>query len=145
VAIPGYQFIKKMRQIISIRYVSMRMAINFIKNTRIGTLKIMHLFREGQLLRRLLIGIISGTGSHEPRTWDTASSHAQLLRHCFNILPGCTARFKGAVSLRAIWVSKIPTLMGHLRILILSVVIAISVYAFYMQFYCHQVTSHYQR
>jgi hypothetical protein len=35
--------------------------------------------------------------------------------------------------------------MGHLRILILSVVIAISVYAFYMQFYCHQITSRYQR
>jgi hypothetical protein len=35
--------------------------------------------------------------------------------------------------------------MGHLRILILSVIIAISVYAFYMQFYCHQVTSRYQR
>jgi hypothetical protein len=36
--------------------------------------------------------------------------------------------------------------IGHLRILlILSVVIAISVYAFYIQFYYYQVTSRYQR
>jgi hypothetical protein len=33
--------------------------------------------------------------------------------------------------------------MGHLRILILSVVIVISVYAFYMQFYCYQVILYY--
>jgi hypothetical protein len=46
----------------------MRMAINFIKNTRIGILKIMHPFGGEQLLRRLLIRIISGIGSHELRT-----------------------------------------------------------------------------
>jgi hypothetical protein len=68
VAILGCQFIRKMRQAISIRYANMRIAINFIKNTRIGTLRIMHLFRKGQLLKRLLIGIISGTSSHELRT-----------------------------------------------------------------------------
>jgi hypothetical protein len=68
VVILDYQFIKEMRQAISIRYVSMRIAINFIKNTRIGTLRIMHPFGGGQLLGRLLIGIISGTGSHELRT-----------------------------------------------------------------------------
>jgi hypothetical protein len=67
-AISGCQFIREMRQIINIRYASMRMAINFIKNTRIGTLRIMYLFKGGQLLRRLLIGIISGTNSHESRT-----------------------------------------------------------------------------
>jgi hypothetical protein len=27
----------------------------------------------------------------------------------------------------------------------LMIIIAISVYAFYMQFYCHQITSRYQR
>jgi hypothetical protein len=68
VAIPGCQFIREMRQVISIRYASMRMAIDFIKNIRIGTLRTMHPFGEGQLLGRLLIGIISGTGSHESRT-----------------------------------------------------------------------------
>jgi hypothetical protein len=68
VAISGYQFIKEMRQAISIRYASMRIAINFIKNTRIGILRIMHPFGGGQLLRRLPIRIISGTDSHESRT-----------------------------------------------------------------------------
>jgi hypothetical protein len=43
------------------------MAIDFIENTRISTLKIMYPFKGGQLLGRLLIGIISGTGSHELR------------------------------------------------------------------------------
>jgi hypothetical protein len=70
----------------------MRMAINFIKNIRIGTLKIMHSFKRGQLLGRLLIGIISGTNSHEPRTWDIVLSHAQSLRHCLNILPALKAQ-----------------------------------------------------
>jgi hypothetical protein len=65
----------------------MRMAIDFIENTRIGTLRIMHPFGRGQLLGRLLIGIISGTGSHELRTWDTAFSHAQSLKYCFDALP----------------------------------------------------------
>ena len=74
-AILGCQFIKKMRQAISIRYVSMRIAINFIKNTRIGILRIMYLFGEGQLLGRLLIGIILEIGSHELRTWDIVLSH----------------------------------------------------------------------
>jgi hypothetical protein len=54
----------------------MRMAINFIKNTRIDILRTMHPFGGGQLLGRLLIGIISRTGSHELRTWDIALSHA---------------------------------------------------------------------
>jgi hypothetical protein len=75
-AIPGCQFIKKIKQAISIRYASMRMAINFIKNTRISTLRIMHPFERGQLLGRLLIGIISGTGSHESRTRGITLSHA---------------------------------------------------------------------
>jgi hypothetical protein len=66
-AIPGCQFIRKIRQAINIRYASIRIAINFIKNTRISILKIMHPFRGGQLLRRLLIGIISGTDSHKSR------------------------------------------------------------------------------
>jgi hypothetical protein len=68
VAIPDCQFIREIRQAISIRYASIRMIIDFIKNTRIGTLRIMHPFRGGQLLGRLLIGITSGTGSHESRT-----------------------------------------------------------------------------
>jgi hypothetical protein len=68
VVIPDYQFIREMRQAINIRYVSMRITINFIKNTRIGTLRIMYPFRGGQLLGRLLIKIISGTNSHESRT-----------------------------------------------------------------------------
>jgi hypothetical protein len=76
VAISDCQFIKEMRQAINIRYASMRITINFIKNTRIGTLRTMYFFERGQLLGRLLIGIISGTGSHESRTWDTALSHA---------------------------------------------------------------------
>jgi hypothetical protein len=67
VAILGCQFIKKMRQAISIRYASIRIIINFIKNTRIGILRIMHPFRGGQLLGRLLIEIISRTNSHELR------------------------------------------------------------------------------
>jgi hypothetical protein len=67
VAISGCQFIKKIRQAISIRYVSIRMAINFIENIRIGTLRIMHPFKGRQLLRRLLIGIISKIDSHELR------------------------------------------------------------------------------
>jgi hypothetical protein len=67
-AIPDCQFIKKIRQVISIRYASIRITINFIKNTRISTLRIMHPFREGQLLRRLLIKIISKTDSHKLRT-----------------------------------------------------------------------------
>jgi hypothetical protein len=68
VAIPGCQFIKKMRQAINIRYASIRITINFIENTRISTLRIMYLFKRGQLLGRLLIGIISRTNSHESRT-----------------------------------------------------------------------------
>jgi hypothetical protein len=64
-----------MRQAISIRYVSIRIAINFIENTRIGILRIMYPFREGQLLGRLLIGIISGIGSHESRIRDIAFSY----------------------------------------------------------------------
>jgi hypothetical protein len=47
VAIPDYQFIRKIRQAISIRYVSMRMAINFIENTYISALRIMHLLKGG--------------------------------------------------------------------------------------------------
>jgi hypothetical protein len=35
----------------------------------------MHLFRGGQLLGRLLIGIILEIGSHELRTWDIVLSH----------------------------------------------------------------------
>jgi hypothetical protein len=67
-AIPGCQFIREIRQAISIRYANMRIAIDFIENTRIGTLRIMHPFKKRQLLGRLLIRIISGTNSHEPRT-----------------------------------------------------------------------------
>jgi hypothetical protein len=87
VAIPDCQFIREMRQAISIRYASMRIVINFIKNIRIDTLKIMHPFRRGQLLERLLIGIISGTNSHESRIRGIVFSHAQFLRHCSSILP----------------------------------------------------------
>jgi hypothetical protein len=68
VAIPGYQFIKEIRQAISIRYASIRIIINFIENTRIGILRIMYPFKGGQLLGRLLIKIISETNSHESRT-----------------------------------------------------------------------------
>jgi hypothetical protein len=50
-AISGCQFIREIRQAINIRYASMRMAINFIKNTRIGTLKIMHPFEGGAIIR----------------------------------------------------------------------------------------------
>jgi hypothetical protein len=64
-----------MRQAINIRYVSIRMAINFIENTRIGILRIMYPFREGQLLGRLLIEIISGISSHESRIRDIALSY----------------------------------------------------------------------
>jgi hypothetical protein len=46
-AIPDCQFIKKIRQAISIRYANIRMAINFIENTRIGTLRIMHPLGKG--------------------------------------------------------------------------------------------------
>jgi hypothetical protein len=74
-AILGYQFIREIRQAINIRYASTRIAINFIENTRISTLRIMHPLEEGQLLGRLLIGIISGTSSHELRTKGTALSH----------------------------------------------------------------------
>jgi hypothetical protein len=45
-AIPDCQFIKEIRQAINIRYASIRMTINFIKNTRISILRIMHLFKE---------------------------------------------------------------------------------------------------
>jgi hypothetical protein len=92
VAIPGCQFIREMRQAINIRYASIRMAIDFIKNTRIGTLRIIYPFKEGQLLGRLLIGIISGTDSHELRTWDTTLSHAQPLKYCLSILPALRAQ-----------------------------------------------------
>jgi hypothetical protein len=92
VAISDCQFIKKIRQAINIRYASIRITINFIKNTRIGILKIMHPFGKGQLLRRLLIKIISGTDSHESRIRDIALSHAQSLRHCPNILPALRAQ-----------------------------------------------------
>jgi hypothetical protein len=44
------------------------------------------------LLGRLPIGITSGTGSHEPRTWDIAPSHVQPLRHCPGILPALRAQ-----------------------------------------------------
>jgi hypothetical protein len=64
-----------MRQAISIRYVSIRIAINFIENTRIGILRIIYPFREGQLLGRLLIRIISGISSHESRIKDIALSY----------------------------------------------------------------------
>jgi hypothetical protein len=90
-AIPGCQFIKEIRQAISIRYVSMRIVINFIKNTRISTLKIMYPFKEGQLLGHLPIKIISGTDSHELRTKDTALSHVQSLRYCLGTLPALKA------------------------------------------------------
>jgi hypothetical protein len=92
VAISDCQFIREIRQIISIRYASMRITINFIKNTRIGTLKTMHPFEEGQLLGRLLIGIISGTNSHELRTRNTILSHVQPLKHCLGILPALRAQ-----------------------------------------------------
>jgi hypothetical protein len=75
-AISDCQFIKEIRQAISIRYASIRMAINFIENTRMGTLRIMYPFGGGQLLGRLLIRIISETNSHESRTRDTVFSHA---------------------------------------------------------------------
>jgi hypothetical protein len=45
-----------------------------------------------EVLRRLPIGITSGTGSHEPRTWGTAPSHAQSLRHYPGILPALKAQ-----------------------------------------------------
>jgi hypothetical protein len=92
VAIPGYQFIREIRQAISIRYASIRMIINFIKNIRISILRIMHPFGERQLLKRLLIRIISGTGSHELRTRGTALSHIQSLRHCLSALPALKAQ-----------------------------------------------------
>jgi hypothetical protein len=91
VVILDYQFIKKIRQAINIRYASMRMAINFIKNTRIGTLRIMHPFKRRQLLRRLLIKITSGTNSHESRTRNTILSHVQSLKYYLNILPALRA------------------------------------------------------
>jgi hypothetical protein len=75
-AIPGCQFIRKIRQAISIRYANIRITINFIENTRIGTLRTMHPFKRGQLLERLPIEITSGTSSHEPRIRGTALSHA---------------------------------------------------------------------
>jgi hypothetical protein len=75
VAILGCQFIREIRQAINIRYANIRIAINFIENTRIGTLRIMHLFERGQLLKRLLIKIISGINSHESRMRGTAFSH----------------------------------------------------------------------
>jgi hypothetical protein len=81
-----------MRQTISIRYVSMRIIINFIKNIRIGILKTMHPFRGGQLLGYLLIGIISGTNSHESRTRDIILSHVQLSKHYSNALPALKAQ-----------------------------------------------------
>jgi hypothetical protein len=92
VVILGYQFIREMRQAISIRYASIRMVIDFIENTRIGTLRIMHSFGGGQLLRRLLIGITSGTDSHKSRIRGTALSHAQPLRYCPGILPALRAQ-----------------------------------------------------
>jgi hypothetical protein len=91
-AISGCQFIRKMRQAINIRYVNMRMAINFIKNTRIGILRIMYFFGGGQLLGHLLIGIISGTDSHESRTRGITPSHAQSLRYYPGILPALRAQ-----------------------------------------------------
>jgi hypothetical protein len=74
-AISGCQFIREIRQAINIRYVSIRIVINFIKNTRIGILRIIYPFRGGQLLGRLLIKIISGTNSHESRIRGIAFSH----------------------------------------------------------------------
>jgi hypothetical protein len=76
VAILGYQFIREIRQAINIRYANIRIIINFIKNTRIDTLRIIYPFKGGQLLKRLLIRIISGTDSHKSRTRDIALSHA---------------------------------------------------------------------
>jgi hypothetical protein len=81
-----------MKQVINIRYASIRMVINFIKNTRIGILRTMHPFKEGQLLGRLLIGIILGTNSHESRIRGTALSHAQFLRHYPSTLPALKAQ-----------------------------------------------------
>jgi hypothetical protein len=46
-AISDCQFIRKIRQAINIRYANIRITINFIKNTRIGTLKTMHPFKKG--------------------------------------------------------------------------------------------------
>jgi hypothetical protein len=54
VAISDCQFIREMRQAISIRYASMRMAINFIKNTRIGILRIMYLFGGGAIVKAFI-------------------------------------------------------------------------------------------
>jgi hypothetical protein len=92
VAIPGCQFIKEIKQVISIRYASIRITIDFIKNTRIGTLRTMHPFEKGQLLRRLSIRITSGTNSHESRTRGTAFSHAQPPKYCPDILPALKAQ-----------------------------------------------------
>jgi hypothetical protein len=92
VAIPDCQFIREIRQAISIRYVSIRMAINFIENTRISTLRIMHPFRGKQLLGRLLIKITSGTDSHELRIRGAALSHAQSPKHCSKALPALRAQ-----------------------------------------------------
>jgi hypothetical protein len=91
-AIPDCQFIREIRQVISIRYANMRITINFIKNTRIGTLRIMHPFGKRQLLKYLPIRIISGTDSHESRTKGTALSHAQPPRYCPNTLPALKAQ-----------------------------------------------------
>jgi hypothetical protein len=44
------------------------------------------------LLGRLPIGITSGTGSHESRTWGIAPSHTQPLRHCLSVLPALKAQ-----------------------------------------------------
>jgi hypothetical protein len=53
-AISGCQFIREIRQVISIRYASIRMIINFIKNTRISTLRTMHPFERGAIIRALI-------------------------------------------------------------------------------------------
>jgi hypothetical protein len=68
------------------------MIINFIENIRIGILRIIHSFKERQLLRHLLIRIISGTNSHESRMRDIILSHAQFLRYCPDILPALRAQ-----------------------------------------------------
>jgi hypothetical protein len=93
------------------------------------------------LLARLPIGITSGTGSHEPRMRGTVPSHAQSLRHCPSALPALRAQQSYVLYeyLRCLFLWDIFGFLSY------QVVIAISVYAFYMQFYCHQVTSRYQR
>ena len=97
-AILDCQFIKEMRQAISIRYASMRMVINFIENIRIGTLRIMYLFGGGIIVRAL-------TNKDYFGDWFARITHEGYnLFACIapKILPWYIARFKGVISLRAI-------------------------------------------